>query len=325
MVDDREPRYRLVDPDGETVLASFYEREDGSIAIEHSSGEAIAIDADGLTTGNFDADSATIEGKASPYATESEVNEKADDPHDNTAHSETYATTAEVDEKADDPHGDAAHSEDYAKSDDNVEGFSTAGADGTVPTSQGDGTLAMETVDVAEDVTIVNPTEANDGEEPTATGEDAVALGVINAQALGSNNIALGNDALADSGTGGSATALGSFATATGAVSTALGNATDATAGRATAVGRNAEATASDSTALGVEAVADGESSIALGDGANTEGETKFAVAFGSFDGNKLELDEDGNLSVEGEFVGVDTAGGVNLTTSRRYGLLGGN
>ena len=160
MVDDREPRYRLVDADGETVLASFYEREDGSIAIEHSSGEAITIDAEGLTTGNLDADSATIEEKASPYATESEVNEKADDPHDNTAHSETYATTTEVDEKADDPHGDAAHSEDYAKSDDNVEGFSTSGEEGTVPTSQGDGTLAMLTVDdgevsVSDDGTLV--------------------------------------------------------------------------------------------------------------------------------------------------------------------------
>lgn len=63
------------------------------------------------------APSSTIDGVSSPYAT---------DPHDNTQHSEDYTTT-----------------------DENVEDFSTAGANGTVPISQGDGTLQMGNVSAA--------------------------------------------------------------------------------------------------------------------------------------------------------------------------------
>ena len=58
--------------------------------------------------------------------------------------SEFNNVDSQLESKADDPHGNAQHSETFATADDNVEGFATAGEEGTVPTSQGDGTLAME-------------------------------------------------------------------------------------------------------------------------------------------------------------------------------------
>jgi hypothetical protein len=59
---------------------------------------------------------------ASDVARQAELDGKADDPHDNAAHSESYTTTAE-----------------------NVENFGTGGATNAVPVSQGDGTLQMQT------------------------------------------------------------------------------------------------------------------------------------------------------------------------------------
>ena len=115
---------------------------------------------------------------------QSDVDSKADDPHDNAAHSETFAVDGDAqppeehdnaahtetfavdgDEQPPEEHGNAAHTETFAVDGDpqppethdntahseaytttaeNVENFATAGAAGEVPTSQGDGTLAME-------------------------------------------------------------------------------------------------------------------------------------------------------------------------------------
>jgi hypothetical protein len=82
---------------------------------------------------------------ASDVARQAELDGKADDPHDNAAHSETYATTTQLSNKADDPHDNAAHSESYTTTDENVENFGTGGATNAVPVSQGDGTLQMQT------------------------------------------------------------------------------------------------------------------------------------------------------------------------------------
>lgn len=51
--------------------------------------------------------------KAETDALQTDVDSKAADPHDNTAHSETYATQTAVDGKADNPHGNTQHIEDY--------------------------------------------------------------------------------------------------------------------------------------------------------------------------------------------------------------------
>jgi len=82
---------------------------------------------------------------ASDVARQAELDQQADDPHDNTAHSETYATTTQLNNKADDPHDNAAHSEAYTTTGENVENFATSGATNAVPVSQGDGTLSMQT------------------------------------------------------------------------------------------------------------------------------------------------------------------------------------
>jgi len=74
----------------------------------------------------------------------SEVEEKADDPHANEAHSETFAV--EGDEQPPENHDNTSHTETYVTVDENVEDFSTSGDADTVPVSQGDGTLAMQVV-----------------------------------------------------------------------------------------------------------------------------------------------------------------------------------
>ena len=162
---------------------------------------------------------------------ETALNGKADDPHDNTAHSETFTTA-----------------------DDNVEGFATAGEEGTVPTSQGDGTLAMEEAGgEGGEVTTVDPNEAVADEEPTADDSDA-----DNPLAIAVAGNALANDD--------NAVAIGNATVASGFRSTALGNATVASGFRSTALGQDAEASDSNSTALGRGAVASASRSTALGD-----------------------------------------------------------
>jgi len=54
-------------------------------------------------------------------------------------------------------HDNAAHSETFTTADEDVENFATSGADGTVPTSQGDGTLSMETVSGGPQIEIRTP------------------------------------------------------------------------------------------------------------------------------------------------------------------------
>lgn len=97
---------------------------------------------------SMDANDASVQNaptSSTDVARQAELDGKADDPHDNTAHSETYATTTQLNNKADDPHDNAAHSEAFTTSADDVEDFATSGATNSVPVSQGDGTLTMQT------------------------------------------------------------------------------------------------------------------------------------------------------------------------------------
>ena len=94
---------------------------------------------------------------------DSALNAKADDPHGNEAHTSTFAVDGDAqppeehgnaahsetfavdgDPQPPETHDNTAHSEAYTTTAENVENFATAGAAGEVPTSQGDGTLAME-------------------------------------------------------------------------------------------------------------------------------------------------------------------------------------
>ena len=135
---------------------------------------------------------------------------------------------------------------------DNVEAFATEGEEGTVPTSQGDGTLAME--DAGREVTTVDPNEAVEGEEPTADDSDAnnpLAIAVAgNALSNANDSVAIGNGAEAS---GRNTTALGLEAEASDFSSTALGREAVASGNSSTALGRAAEALSDDSGTLGVD------------------------------------------------------------------------
>ena len=230
--------------------------------------ESESIDADSVNTD--DASVANEPSDATDVARLTEVDGKADDPHDNSAHSETFTTA-----------------------DDNVEGFATAGGEGTVPTSQGDGTLAMEDAGGGE-VTTIDPNEAVADEEPTADDSDAdnpLAIAVAdnalanadnavavgngteasddNATAVGadaeasdSNAVALGRDAKASDS---NAIAVGAFTEATEPIAMALGRTAEATESNALALGPSAEASGSDATALGPSSTASGTKATALG------------------------------------------------------------
>lgn len=197
---------------------------------------------------------------------ETNITGKASNPHGNSAHSETFAVDGDT--QPPENHGDGAHTESYAKSGDNVEEFSTTGSSGTVPTSQGDGTLAMETVGVDD---LGNVLGGNSGDSTAAAvhpdsdagGDGSVAVG-DNSTAAGSGSIAIGNGAINDHD---DAIIIGNNATA----DTAFG-------ASSVVVGNSASATSSDAVAIGRQATADG-SGVALGE--NTTASDFNAVAIG--------------------------------------------
>ena len=93
------------------------------------------IDHDNLiggTTGNPHSDSASVTDVDSEISSH-----KSDDVHDQPQPNQS--------------HGNEDHSETYTTAGDNVEDFSTSGSAGTVPVSQGNGTLSMENVSQAID------------------------------------------------------------------------------------------------------------------------------------------------------------------------------
>ena len=96
----------------------------------------------------------------------SEVEGKADDPHANEAHSETFAVDGDTQPPED--HDNTSHTETYVTVDEDVENFSTSGNADTVPVSQGDGTLVMETVqtDVDTEIDLINVEDVDSLPEP---------------------------------------------------------------------------------------------------------------------------------------------------------------
>lgn len=131
------------DPHGnEAHTETFAVDGDAQPPESHALGGA-AHNADTLGNLNSKVSDATVESESGAQA-------KADDAE---ASAESYADseienhrTGETHTAAQPPetHDNTAHSEAYTTSGENVENFSTAGAAGEVPTSQGDGTLAME-------------------------------------------------------------------------------------------------------------------------------------------------------------------------------------
>lgn len=123
----------------------------------------------------------------------------------------------------------------------------------TVPTAQGDGTLAMAEAG-GSDVTTVAPLEAATGEEADATGTNAFAAGASNASAGGPDSIAIGNST---SATGDSDIAIGESArTEDGGQrisGVAIGSLTVAEQG-SVAIGSGATSNESDSVAIGQSA-----------------------------------------------------------------------
>ena len=244
-----------------------------------------------------------------------EVHDEPQPPeeHGNDAHDDTVASQSDVDAKADDPHDNSAHSETFTTADDNVEGFATEGEEGTVPTSQGDGTLAME--EAGGERTTVDPNEAVADEEPTADDSDAenpLAIGVAgNALANGDNSVAIGNGTEASAGR---ATALGVDATASASSATALGRSATASGSSAVALGNNVEASAFFATALGFGSDASGPSATALGRSATASGVSSMAL------GRDAEAltDDSGTLAVD-----TDTSGPSDWTVPGDFTVQG--
>lgn len=113
-----------------------------------------------------------------------------------------------------------------------------------------------------DEVTSVEPTEATEGEEPDASGSDALAIGVASAIATANRSIAVGNDAEASD-----------------YESVAIGTHANATLRSSTAVGRYSKARDTAATSLGAFAAADGVSSVSIGN--NTDAKTDDSVAVG--------------------------------------------
>ena len=194
--------------------------------------------------------------------------------HGDTEHDDTVPSQSDVDAKADDPHDNSAHSETFTTTDDNVEGFATEGDEGTVPTSQGDGTLAMEEAAGGE-VTTVDPNEAVVGEEPTADDSNA------------DNPLAI---------------AVAGSALASGDNSVAIGNGTEVSGDRSIALGEGAKASSFDTVALGQNTVASEGRAVALGLDAKADGVSSVAIGR-----NAEALDDDsGTFGVPSGFTGID-------------------
>lgn len=91
----------------------------------------------GGTSGNPHGDSASntdVSNAVENHRTgQTHTTDQPPETHDNTDHTETYTTTAE-----------------------DVENFSTSGASGTVPTSQGDGTISMEGIDATTELDLLH-------------------------------------------------------------------------------------------------------------------------------------------------------------------------
>ena len=215
--------------------------------------------------------------------------------------------------KADDPHDNSAHSETFTTADDNVEGFATAGGEGTVPTSQGDGTLAME--DAGGEVTTVDPTEAVEGEEPTADDSDAdnpLAIAVAgNALANDDNAVAIGNEATS---TGTRSLSIGNSATAAETGSVTIGPFSESGDERSVTIGRQATATARDAvcvgagtegngveaTAVGRDSIADDANTVALGRNAEALSEDEGVIGVSTSDFGPSDWTVPGDFTVNG-------------------------
>ncbi|PSG98917.1 MAG: hypothetical protein BRC29_02190 [Nanohaloarchaea archaeon SW_7_43_1] len=155
------------------------------------------------------------------------------------------------------------------------------------------------------------------GGDSSATASFATAIGYF-ADASGYQATATGEQSEASAL---DATATGYVADATAQESTTTGAYAEATAFGATATGHNADASANSSTATGSEAVASGKGSIALGGdlqngditGAEAEKEASVAIGpnavapnsyeatFGNLDGQELDVNITGNLTVHGD------------------------
>lgn len=199
-----------------------------------------------------------------------------------------------------------------------------------------------ELADLADvEVTSLEPTQATSGEEPSASGTDALALAVDqNAQAQSEDDIAIGNGATTASGEGNQiaigknatvdnngSVAIGRLAEDTASVggfSTAVGTAAQTTGSQSVALGASANVTADVGMALGRFAEVSHEQSITLGFEAFTRGANRFSVSVNRTGqlGNKtprlqLELRKSGRLQIgpnEDDFEDVST-----MTQVRRY------
>ena len=262
------------------------------------------------TTEALEAEEASINGPLDAQSATVDDASVANEPSDAT----DVARLTEVDGKADDPHDNSAHSETFTTADDNVEGFATAGDEGTVPTSQGDGTLAMEEAGGGGEVTTIDPNEAVVDEEPSADDSDAdnpLAIAVAgSALASGDGAVAIGNSTVAsgdraaalglNAESGSRATALGANAEASDSQSTALGTNAEASDPITTALGRSSEASATGATALGFGAEASGLESTALGRDAEALTDDAGTLGVATGDTGTSDWTVPGDFTVEG-------------------------
>jgi hypothetical protein len=156
-------------------------------------------------------------------------------------------------------HDPAVHSSSHsadAADEVSVENLGTTGADGTVPTSQGNGTLAMETAGVDDSGNVLGGSASSSGDvaaHPNATANtDAGGIGIGDgANATASfNAIAIGRNADCSATDG---TSVGPIASVSGEGATALGRSASASGDDSCALGRGAEATNANAGVLGVD------------------------------------------------------------------------
>jgi trimeric autotransporter adhesin len=209
------------------------------------------------------------------------------------------------------------------------------GSGGAITLSSDGTSLLLGGTAVGGGVDLYAANEVSVTAQPSATGDDAVAIGDSaaasgandfaigrSATASGSDSIALGYSttasgngsfaALNSTASGSAAIAIGGTAVSSGTSTLAIGYGTDATSDFSTAVGRNAQARATSANAFGRDAYAIGTQATAIGD-SYASGTDSFAAAIGN---NTSSYGATGGYSVSIGYQSKATVQGVSIGTS---------
>lgn len=204
------------------------------------------------------------------------------------------------------------------------------GIGGSNTDAVGTNQIAIGKSAVADDVTGNDDGLVALGESANASDNNAVAIGQT-ALAAGASSTAIGNsaDALTQLSFAGGTNAVAEDVTGSGNSLVALGEQANASDDGATAIGGDALASGTGATALGRSAVASGLRAAAIGNGANATGDRAIAIGynaqspaqdeatFGNLNGQMLDVNVTGNVTVHG-IGGVTVKNGdLNMQSGR--------